>query len=61
MAALKDGSGRVFIGRDKGVPVSELALMAVLRRMGRRADGARLPQSVPRLGGRKHALSQPRR
>jgi len=35
MAALTDGSGFVFLGRDKGVPMSDMTLTAVLRRMGK--------------------------
>jgi integrase len=34
MAALKDGSGLVFLGQRKGVPMSDMTLTAVLRRMG---------------------------
>jgi integrase len=35
MAALKDGSGLVFLGMKAGVPLSDMTLSAVLRRMGR--------------------------
>jgi len=35
MAALKDGSGLVFLGRRKGVRMSDLTLTSPLRRMGR--------------------------
>ncbi|MGH7118238.1 MAG: tyrosine-type recombinase/integrase, partial [Acetobacteraceae bacterium] len=35
MAALKDGSGLVFLGQKPGVPLSDMTLTAVLRRMGR--------------------------
>jgi integrase len=35
MAALKDGSGLVFIGQRKSVPMSDMTLTAVLRRMGK--------------------------
>ena len=35
MAALKDGSGLVFIGLKRGQPMSDMTLTAVLRRMGR--------------------------
>jgi integrase len=34
MAALTDGSGLVFLGQRKGVPMSDMTLTAVLRRMG---------------------------
>jgi len=35
MAALKDGAGLVFVGRGRGVPMSDMTLTAVLRRMGK--------------------------
>ena len=35
MEALKDASGLVFMGRHGGVPMSDMTLTAVLRRMGR--------------------------
>lgn len=35
MAALKDGSGLVFLGHRRGVPMSDMTLTAALRRMGR--------------------------
>jgi integrase len=35
MAALKDGAGLVFLGRGKGVLMSDMTLTAVLRRMGK--------------------------
>jgi integrase len=35
MAALKDGSGVVFLGQRKSVPMSGMTLTAVLRRMGK--------------------------
>jgi integrase len=35
MAELKDGSGLVFLGQRHGVPMSDMTLSAVLRRMGR--------------------------
>ena len=35
MAALKDGAGLVFLGRGRGVPMSDMTLTAVLRRMGK--------------------------
>lgn len=35
MAKLQDGSGLVFLGIKKGVPLSDMTLTAVLRRMGR--------------------------
>jgi integrase len=37
MAALKDGSGLVFIGQRKGVAMSDVTLTAVLRRMSKGA------------------------
>jgi integrase len=35
MAALKNGSGLVFLGQRWGVPMSDMTLTAVLRRMGK--------------------------
>jgi integrase len=35
MAKLRDGSGLVFLGLKRGVPLSDMTLSAVLRRMGR--------------------------
>jgi integrase len=35
MATLQDGSGLVFLGMRRGVPLSDMTLTAVLRRMGR--------------------------
>jgi integrase len=35
MAEVKDGSGLVFLGMKRGVPMSDVTLGAVLRRMGR--------------------------
>jgi integrase len=35
MARLKDGSGQVFLGLKRGVPMSDMTLTAVLRRIGR--------------------------
>ena len=34
-AALKNGSGLVFLGQRRGVPMSDMTLTAVLRRMGK--------------------------
>ncbi|MCL2636351.1 MAG: integrase arm-type DNA-binding domain-containing protein [Betaproteobacteria bacterium] len=34
IAAFKDGSGLVFLGQSRGVPMSDMTLTAVLRRMG---------------------------
>jgi integrase len=35
VAKFKDGSGLVFLGQKRGVPMSDMTLTAVLRRMGR--------------------------
>jgi len=35
IAALKNGSGLVFLGQRRGVPMSDMTLTAVLRRMGK--------------------------
>ncbi|MBB3221725.1 tyrosine-type recombinase/integrase [Pseudoduganella umbonata] len=35
LAPMSQGSGHIFTGRDAGVPLSDMSLTAVLRRMGR--------------------------
>lgn len=35
LAEVKDGSGLIFFGRERGKPLSDMSLTAVLRRMGR--------------------------
>jgi integrase len=35
LAAIRDGSGLIFFGRERGKPLSDMTLTAVLRRMGR--------------------------
>jgi integrase len=35
LAEIRDGSGLIFFGRERGKPLSDMSLTAVLRRMGR--------------------------
>jgi integrase len=53
-------SGFVFPGFKRGLPLSNMALEAVLRRAKIRCHNARLPLVIPGLGGRSHGVC-PRR